>query len=202
MSGMNEKKTRILYAPAHGKRLGRFAASHFVISGVGAILAIPTFFLLGTVNREVLSWIVLVLGELIALLAYVFFGGQAAKESGWTGPKNVWDGFLAFLFPALIAWAWGSLMLCFLALPGRFGWEIIGLFLPINFLGAFPSFLIVFSTLVLGFLDGGLPNMILCMLLAGGLPPLLFLLGSIWGSRKVEQRAMRAEKEQEGNDGT
>ena len=40
------------------------------------------------------------------------------------------------------------------------------------------------------------------MVLVGGLPPLLFLLGSIWGSRRAERGAVLAKEESEVQNGT
>lgn len=199
---MEEKNRLTLYSPTQAKRLGRFAVSHFSIAIVGAMLAIPVALILSGVNNEVLGYSVLLLGNVVAMSAYVFAGRLLAKSYCWGSLKNFSTGLLAFLFPALIAWAWGSLMLCVAQLPGRVAWDLVGLLLPVSFLCAFPSFLLVLSTLVLGILDGGLPNMIICMLLAGGLPPLLFLLGSIWGGRKNEQRAMQPKEGKEEPDGT
>lgn len=199
---MEGKNGLNLCSPTQAERLGRFAASHFSIAMIGAMFAIPVALVLTEVNNEVLGYSVLLLGNVVAMFAYVFTGRLLAKSYCWASMKNFGTGLLAFLFPALIAWAWGGLMLCVAHLPGRIAWDFVGLLLPVSFLCAFPSFLFVFSSLVLGFLDGGLLNMILCMLLAGGLPPLLFLLGSVWGSKKAEQRAMNLDKEQEGSDGT
>lgn len=194
---------KVLHQPTQLDRLGQFAASHFVISFAGALLALTFGLLLVELIGDFDVFLNLaVVAAVVLMLAYGVAGVRAARVCGWSRPKHAGEGALAFLFPALIAWGWGSLVLCFSILSGP-GWTSVGMvLLMVSFFAAFPSFLVVLTSHLPGFLDGGLLNMILCMLLAGGLPPLLFLLGSIWGSCKAEQQAMHAEEDQEENNGT
>ena len=92
-------------------------------------------------------------------------------------------------------------MLYCASLSGKEAWSLLSTLLTVNFFAALPSLVMVAASLLLGLLDGGMLNMIVCMLLVGGLPPLLFLLGSIWGSPKAA-RVKNPDNEQEGSDGT
>lgn len=201
---MGEQKELNLYSPTQAERLGRFAVSHFVISVLGALLAMAVGFLLLILasQSDVIMYVILIVCSFAGLAAYGVAGVQSAKTYQWGKPQNFMDGFLAFLFPALIAWAWGSLMLYCASQPGLDAYELVSALILANLFLALPSLLMVLTSLVLGLLDGGLLNMILCMLLAGSLPPLLFLLGSIWGSKKAERRAIDSDKKQEESNGT
>ena len=177
---------KLLYQPSQGERLGQFAAAHFVISLAGAVCAMSIGLVLVEVigDFEVLLTLIAV-AALLLMLAYGFAGVRAARVCGWEKPKNVKSAVLAFLLPALIAWGWGSLVLVCGSLMGR-GWtSVASILLILSFFGAFPSSVSVFALLGFGVLDNGTVSMILHMLLVGGLPPLLFLLGSIWGSKKT-----------------
>ena len=93
-------------------------------------------------------------------------------------------------------------MLCCASRTGLDAYELVSILILANLFLAFPSLVMVVTSLVLGFLDGGLLNMIICMLFVGGLSPLMFLLGSIWGGKKNERRAMQSIAEKEKFDGT
>lgn len=196
---MGEKASCTLHRPTQRERLGQFAASHFVISALGAVFAISVglVFFLVAAKSEQLMMVVLVLCSVIAMSTYVGAGFRSAKIYGWDRLNKFSDGFLAFLFPALIAWAWGTLILYCASRPGLDAYEIVSMLLLANIFVALPSLIMVITCLVLGLLDGGLPNMIICMLLAGGLPPLLYLLGSIWGSRKGKRYVETSNEEEE-----
>ena len=176
----------ILHQPTQLDRLGQFAVSHFVLSFVSVAVVAPIGLLL---VHFVSAFEVLLAIEaavvFVLMLAYGFAGIRAARVCSWEKPNNTKAGFLAFLFPTLIAWGWGSLVLCCCFLSGA--WSGLGLLLAAgSLIAAFPSSLAVLFSLGVGFLDGGVLNMIVCILLVGGLPPLLFLLGSLWGSRRNE----------------
>ena len=201
---MEKVNVPVLHDPTQRERLKQFAVSHFAISVLGALLAMSVGYvlLILTSQSEAAMYIVLIVCSVAGMAAYAVAGFYSAKTYGWHGPKNFIDGFLAFLFPALIAWAWGSLMLYCASQPGLDAYELVSALILANVFLALPSLVMVVTSLVLGFLDGGLLNMIVCMLVVGSLPPLMFLLGSIWGGRRNEQRAMRSTEEKETPDGT
>lgn len=201
---MEEKNRLTLHSPTQAERLGRFAVSHFVISVLGALLAMSVGYvlLILTSQSEVAMYIVLIVCSTGGMAAYAVAGFYSAETYRWSRPKKFKNGFLAFLFPALIAWAWGSLMLYCTSLSGVGGYRLVSGLLTVNVFVALPSLVMVVTSLVLGLLDGGLLNMIICMLLAGGLPPLMFLLGSIWGNRQIGCRAVQPNEETEVSDGT
>lgn len=200
MKYMEDKK---FCCPTQTERLGQFAAAHFVISLAGALAAMAIGLILVEVigDFDVLLTLIAV-AAVILILAYGAAGARAARVCGWEKPKGVASAVLAFLFPALIAWGWGSLVLCCSYFSGR-GWAgAATALLMVSFFAAFPSFLAVLASHLLGFLDGGLLSMVLCMLLVGGLPPLLFLLGSILGGRKAACPAEQVREEKEVRDET
>ena len=201
---MEKVNVPVLHDPTQRERLKQFAVSHFAISVLGALLAMSVGYvlLILTSQSEAAMYIVLIVCSVAGMAAYAVAGFYSAKTYRWHRPKNFIDGFLAFLFPALIAWAWGSLMLYCASQPGLDAYELVSALILANVFLALPSLVMVVTSLVLGFLDGGLLNMIVCMLVVGGLPPLMFLLGSIWGGRRNEQRAMRSTEEKEAPDKT
>lgn len=160
-------------------RLAAFAKSHFVISGIGFAVVV-VMFALTTVLPPFWDFSVFVAAEIVLLAVYAVAGF-------WHAQKNRWkfscfrEGLWAFLDPALIAWAWAALVLLSLGLNV---WPLLtGMFFASAFLAS-PSFLMVLLTLTGGFLDSRGYAFYLWAFLAGGIPPLLFLLGSLWGSRK------------------
>ena len=201
---MEKVNVPVLHYPTQRKRLKQFAVSHFVISVLGSLLAMAVGFLLLVLasQSERAMYIVLIVCSVAGMVAYAAAGFYSAETYCWNGPKSGKDRFLAFLFPSLIAWGWGSVMLYCASCTGLDAYELVSILILANLFLAFPSLVMVVTSLVLGFLDGGLLRMIICMLFVGGLPPLLFLLGSIWGGKKNERRAMQSIAEKEKFDGT
>ncbi len=184
---MEEEQEIFLHKTTKSERLDGFAEGHFTISLVGAMIGLPAGLVLVGINCEALAFIVLPVLTAAAMMVYVYAGAYKARTCGWTVPKGIVEIGQAILLPALIAWAWGGLVLCCYLMSGD-GWgSALVLLLPGSFLCAFPSFLLVFAALIFGFLDAGINNMILCVLLAGGLPPALFVLGSIFGVQKKQR---------------
>lgn len=187
---MEENMERPAHKPTQGERLGAFASKHFLFSIMGSVVLVVG----GLIGLELESqygyeifFALLVFANLLYLAIYILLGRWTAKEKGWIVPVSFWEGGLAFLIPALIAWAWGGLVLCTAMIPGLGGYGLATAAIWLSFILASPSFLMVFTAFACGWMDGGLINMVLCVLATGGLPPLLFLLGSIWGGRKAVQ---------------
>ncbi len=185
-----EKRTRPL------ERFGWFAASHVLISILTLMLFIV---LLGTssiINDAVVFLLILL--ELLALAGYWGMGAYLARHRQWTdfsGPKEFWG---AMLRPAVIAWIWGGVVLSIFFLFGFSLWESAMAELWSNLSAAMvwisvvlcaPSSLMVLLWFALG-ISQTWPSWSLAvmLLLAGGLPPLLFTLGSAWGSRSKDKR--------------
>lgn len=185
-----EKRTRPL------ERFGWFAASHVLISILTLMLFIV---LLGTssiINDAVVFLLILL--ELLALAGYWGMGAYLARHRQWTdfsGPKEFWS---AMLRPAVIAWLWGGVLLSIFFLFGFSLWESAMAELWSNLSAAMvwisvvlcaPSSLMVLLWFALG-ISQTWPSWSLAvmLLLAGGLPPLLFTLGSAWGSRSKDKR--------------
>lgn len=196
---------RVLHRPGQWERLGAFAGSHFLFSIFGAVVLVVG----GLIGLKLESqygyevfFALLIFANVLYLTVYVLLGRRAAVEQGWLAPASVGEGVLAFLLPALIAWVWGGLVLAACEQVGLESYYLATGMLWISLVLASPSFLMVFTAAAFGWMDGGVLNMILCVLVVGGLPPLLFLLGSIWGSRKVERCTVQPEEETEVQDET
>lgn len=159
------------------ERLSGFTVSHFLISLFGFVAG---FICLG-LSEIFPLYVAFYLGAGILLFLYVVAGFYVAREHKWSVPGRR-EGFFDFLRPALIAWAWGGLVLITAYIRHLSGLATI--LLMISAVGASPSFLIVILSAMSGLFDGGLPGFLIGLFLAGGIPPLLFLLGSLWGSRK------------------
>lgn len=185
-----EKRTRPL------ERFGWFAASHVLISILTLILFIV---LLGTssiINDAVVFLLILL--ELLALAGYWGIGVYLARHRQWTdfsGPKEFWG---AMLRPAVIAWLWGGVLLSIFFLFGFSLWEsamaelwshLSAAMVWISVVLCAPSSLMVLLWFALG-ISQTWPSWSLAvmLLLAGGLPPLLFTLGSAWGSGSKDKR--------------
>ena len=185
-----EKRTRPL------ERFGWFAASHVLISILTLMLFIV---LLGTssiINDAVVFLLILL--ELLALAGYWGIGAYLARHRQWTdfsGPKEFWG---AMLRPAVIAWIWGGVVLAIFFLFGFSLWEsamaelwshLSAAMVWISAVLCAPSSLMVLLWFALG-ISQTWPSWSLAvmLLLAGGLPPLLFTLGSAWGSRSKDKR--------------
>lgn len=181
-----EKRTRPL------ERFGWFAASHVLISILTLLLFVVYMLLSMTAEMGLPGIFFLVVLEMLALAGYWGAGAYLARRRQWTAfsnPKEFWG---AMLRPAVIAWIWGGVVLVI------FFW--IGVYLPedaaaaiLSSAGAImawvsvvlcaPSSLMVLLFFALGISQNLLSwSMAVMLLLAGGLPPLLFTLGSAWGS--------------------
>ena len=156
-------------------RLAAFAKSHFVISGIGFALGL----VLIAVSTLFPHFVAFAVAEMILLAFYAIAGFWHARTKRWEFTcfrEALW----AFLDPALIAWGWAALVLASLFLDV---WPLLSfVFIASAFLAS-PSFLMVLLALT-GSLLVGEWGFVLWALLAGGVPPLLFFLGSLWGSRK------------------
>lgn len=166
--------------PKHARNeshLMGFAKSHFAISGIGLVLVILLF----TLSSHIPYFFVFILIEMILLAMYAFAGIRCAKKEPWALPHSVKAGIWEFLKPALIAWGWAALVIISMLIGS---WDLFGIFFLGSLLFAAPSFLMVYIALLFGCFDGELlPALCLWGVLAGGIPPLLFTLGSLWGSR-------------------
>ena len=204
MIDMEEKKP-VLHKPTQWERLGSFACSHFLFSIFGAMVLVGGGLIWLELEKRYgyeIFFALLMVASLLYLTIYMLLGRWAAGEKMWLAPASGKERISAFLFPALIAWIWGGLVLTASAMVGLAGYHLATALLWISFVLASPSFLMVFTAVAFGWLDGGLLNMILSVLVVGGLPPLLFLLGSIWGSRRAERGVVRAKEESEVQNGT
>ncbi len=162
-------------------RLMGFTKSHFVISAFGLAAVILLFLFSAFISY----FFVFVLVEIVLLAMYVLAGIYCAKKEPWELPRSVIAGIWEFLKPALIAWGWAALVIVSLLMDS---WDLLGIFFFGSLLFAAPSFLMVYIALVFGCFDGGLiPALCLWGFLAGGIPPLLFTLGSLWGGRKKKK---------------
>ena len=176
-------------------RLAGFAKSHFIISGTGFCVLLPLYAILSCIDLwQYTSLLVLVTGLL--LLVYIPAGVRCARKKQW-GSFDSWkEGLWAFLDPALIAWGWAAIVVLSLFLNV---WPLLlFLFCASLFLAA-PSSLLVLLAMSSD-LDGfgrlvGLGWLGFCLLalLAGGIPPLLFFLGSLLGGKRIAANELSAE---------
>lgn len=185
-----EKRTRPL------ERFGWFAASHVLISILTLMLFIVLMGISSIINDAMVFLLILL--ELLALAGYWGMGAYLARHRQWTdfsGPKEFWS---AMLRPAVIAWLWGGVLLSIFFLFGFSLWESAMAELWSNLSAAMvwisvvlcaPSSLMVLLWFALG-ISQTWPSWSLAvmLLLAGGLPPLLFTLGSAWGSGSKDKR--------------
>ena len=182
---MGENRVESAQKTTWQERLSWFAASHIMISLFGFVAG-PICLGLG----EVLPlYVAFYIGTVVLLFLYVVAGFHAAREHGWNAPVGAKDGFLAFLRPALIAWAWGGILLTTAYFRQTSG--LASLMLIISAIGASPSFLIVILSAMSGLFDNGPLGVLIGLFLAGGIPPLLFLLGSLWGSRRYRKQTKK-----------
>ena len=162
-------------------RLAGFAISHFAISGIGFAASLFVF-ALSTQSAEGFLYrhsVWLILGDALLLLLYAGAGYWCAREKRWGpfGSRN--EGLWAFLDPALIAWGWGALVVFSLALDA---WILMLFLFCASLFLASPSSILVL--LVIVYWPSGWVGLPVWALLAGGLPPLLFFLGSLLGGKK------------------
>lgn len=185
----------VSHKTAWQERLSGFALSHFLISLFGFLAGLVCLALDSVRFLEIAFCV----GAGILLLLYMAAGIYMAGEHKWSAPAVAREGFLAFLRPALIAWTWGGLLLTVSSFHQLN--VLSGAMIMASVALASPSVLVVLVSAMVGILDLGVPGYLIALLLAGGLPPLLFLLGSIWGSKKAE-RMKKTDNGQEGADGT
>lgn len=162
-------------------RLAGFAISHFAISGIGFAASLFVF-ALSTQSAEGFLYrhsVWLILGDALLLLLYAGAGYWCAREKRWGVFGSRKEGLWAFLDPVLIAWGWGALVVLSLVLDA---WILMLLLFCASIFLASPSALMVLLLLRISFF--GWPGLILGAFLAGGLPPLLFFLGSLLGGKK------------------
>lgn len=187
---MEHNKAMQLRSPSQGERFKWFAISHFSISSIGVIGMFASTLLDGAMLAALFLW------EGVLLALYVFAGAWIARKRVWCKPQRARDGVQAFLFPTLAAWIWGGLFLVFLCTPG--------LMTDMGDAGVIIAFILMYSLLFLAFpSSGGFIMLILFvggldanftaerllffvyLLIVGAVPPLLFLLGSVFGARKI-----------------
>jgi len=166
------------------ERLDAFAKSHFVISGIGFAVAV-VMFALTTVLPPFWDFSAFAAAEIVLLAFYAVAGFWHAQKKRWKF-SCFREGLWAFLDPALIAWGWAALVLLSLGLNV---WLLMTFAFVASAFLAFPSFLMVLLALTGGFLDSRGYAFYLWAFLAGGIPPLLFTLGSLCGSRKNKAKA-------------
>lgn len=162
-------------------RLAGFAISHFSISGIGFTASLFVF-ALSTQSTEGFLWRYsawLILGNVFLLLLYAGAGYWCAREKKWGAFGSRKECLWAFLDPALIAWGWGALVVLSLALNA---WPLLLILFCASLFLASPSAIMVLLAMV--YWPLGLPGLCLWAILAGGLPPLLFFLGSLLGGKK------------------
>lgn len=166
---MNERKSLLpaCLPEAARERFELFALSHFVISGLSALVSLMLFSV---------AWGLLVL-VLITLFFYTFCGFELTKD-GKLGRPTPGLMLVTFALPAAVALAWGFGGMGLLVLvPGL---EAVGVVLLLSTaLFAHPSFAIMF--LNLQYYTISEPAWYAWILVAAILPPALFALGTLLG---------------------
>ena len=159
-------------------RLAGFAKSHFILSGIGLAVLLPLYALF----CESRHWLAIFLPvACVLMLGYAFAGIRSGRKNKW-GFFGSWkEGLWAFLDPALIAWGWAALVVLSLLL-GTYGLTLILFFA--SMLLASPSSLLVLLCISTPSPLSGWFGFILAAFLAGGVPPLLFWLGSLLAAKK------------------
>lgn len=184
---MNQGKLRTTQT----RRFCAFALNHFLISVVSAPLGLLLFVgwaeLLETTEA---AWWIAIAFDICLMLAYALAGAWVARRQRWEPPRSIWAALWSLVAPMLVAWAWEALVL----VGADLEWVTVSYYaLMVAVPLAFPSFLFVLLGLMGGIWWGeGGWEFYLMAFLAGGLPPLLFWLGSLWG----------AKNRREGEDGT
>lgn len=165
-------------------RLGGFAVSHFLISFAGVAAEIVALLVMEKCY-EIVFWSLVVL-SVVLLAAYVPMGTWTARRKQWSRPQTFGEGLRYFLAPAAIAWGWGTLVAVTILLNAI---SVLVVEFLVTSLLASPAVLMLYVSVILQ--DLGMEGWLwlwVYVLLAGGLPPLLFTLGSLWGSRKLGVR--------------
>lgn len=159
------------------ERLSGFALSHFLISVFGFLAGIVC---LALDNVRLLEF-AFCAGTGILLLLYMAAGFYVARDREWSTPAGGKDGFFAILRPTLIAWMWGGLLLVSSSLRWLDGLSAVMIMASVAL--ASPSVLVVLVSAMIGLFDLGVLGYLIGLFLAGGLPPLLFFLGSLLGAK-------------------
>ncbi len=174
-------------------RLSGFAKSHFILSGIGFVVLLPLYTVCSQGGGMIRShWCaVFVPIACLLMLGYAFAGF-------WSGRKNQWglfgdwkEGLWAFLDPALIAWGWAAIVVLSMFLDA---WGLMLVLFFASFFLASPSSLVVLLTITSPVMLIGWPGFFLTAFLAGGVPPLLFFLGSLFAGKKNVPAECSAEK--------
>ena len=164
------------------RRFCAFAISHFFISVVSAPLGVLLFFGWVELLTTEAAWWIAIGFDACLLLAYGLAGAWVAREQRWEPPRSIRAGLWSLAAPMLVAWAWEALVLVEWGMVSAYA---LMLAVPL----AFPSFLFVFIGMLSGIWWGeGVKAFYLMAFLAGGLPPLLFWLGSLWGAGNHRER--------------
>ncbi|MBM6938401.1 hypothetical protein H7U37_07660 [Pseudoflavonifractor phocaeensis] len=178
------------------RRFGWFAASHVLVSLLTLLFFMVLLGMSSIMNDE---WMfLLIFLELLALWGYWGMGAYLARHRGWaafSGPKEFCG---AMLRPAVIAWLWGGAVLAMVFgigfyLPEGAAADILattgGIIAWVSVVLCAPSSLLVLLWFAFGVSQTWAAwSLAVLLLLAGGLPPLLFTLGSAWGSAAPDRR--------------
>lgn len=175
-------------------RLAGFAKSHFILSGIGLLVLLPLYALF----CESRYWLAIFLPvACILMLGYAFAGLRSGRKNQWGFFDSRNEGLWAFLDPALIAWGWAALVVLSLFLDA---WGLMLILFFASMLLASPSSLVVLLCIVTPSPFSNWFGFILAAFLAGGVPPLLFWLGSLLAAKKnVLSEQSADETERDGN---
>ena len=169
-------------------RLAGFAKSHFIISGIGVMVLLPLY---AAFSRSDHWSAVFVPVGCVLMLGYALAGFLSGRKKQW-GPFGGWkEGLWAFLDPALIAWGWAAIVVLSLLLDA---WALMLILFFASMLLASPSSLLVLLVISSPTLQSGWLGFFLAAFLAGGLPPLLFFLGSLFAGKRNARARDTAEK--------
>ena len=174
-------------------RLAGFAKSHFVISGIGFLVLLPLYAVFSQSGGMIRShWCaVFVPIACILMLGYAVAGFLIGRKNQWGAFAGRKEGLWAFLDPALIAWGWAAIVVLSLVLDA---WALMLILFFASMFLASPSSLLVLLVITSPSPQGGWLGFFLAAFLAGGLPPLLFFLGSLLAGKKNDAAERSAEK--------
>lgn len=163
-------------------RLSGFAKSHFIISGIGFVVLLPLYAVFSQSGESIQShWCaVFVSVACLLMLMYFFAGFWCAQKKQWGSFCDRKEGLWAFLDPALIAWGWAAFVILSMFLDA---WGLMLILFFASIFLASPSSLIVLLTITSPVMLIGWPGFFLIAFLAGGVPPLLFFLGSLFAGK-------------------
>ena len=173
-------------------RLAGFAKSHFIVSGIGFLVLLPLYVLSSQGGMIRSHWCaVFIPVACILMLGYALAGFLSGRKNQW-GPFADWkEGLGAFLDPALIAWGWAVLVVLSLFLNA---WALMLILFFASLFLASPSSLLVLLVISSPTLQSGWLGFFLAAFLAGGLPPLLFFLGSLLSGKRNARTEDSAEQ--------